>query len=107
MDKDIQELIKLLWVLAISAVGGLVGFITKVNPTLRGKHLKERLFVLMLGIITSGFVGFVTYHIIFYFTKENGISVALSGIAAFSGTDLLVVVQAKLIEVVKRKLDNL
>lgn len=102
-----EELTKILWVLVVSAFGGFVGFITKVNPTLRGKKLKERLFVLFLGIITSGFVGYITYHLIFYFTHENGISVAASGIAAFSGTDLLVVVQAKLIEVIKRKLDNL
>lgn len=101
------ELIKFIWLIIVSVMGGFVGFITKVNPTLRGKKLKERLFILFLGIINSGFVGFITYHIVFYFTKENGLSVALSGVAAFSGTDLLVVVQAKLIDLIKRKFDNI
>ena len=36
---------------------------------------------------------------------KQGLAVALAGMAAFTGTDLLIIMQNKIIELIKRKID--
>ena len=38
---------------------------------------------------------------------KQGLAVALAGMAAFTGTDLLIITQNKIIELIKRKMDNI
>lgn len=104
--KDL-DIYRLLWILGISVVGGIIGFIVKIAPTTRNKKRKECWIIAILSVLTSAFVGFVTYHIVFYFSNNINLSCAIAGIGAFSGTDILVILQAKLVELIKRKFDSI
>lgn len=105
--ENFNELIKYAWMAFVAFLGGTVGFITKISPTLKGHDLKQKLTAYGMGLITSMFVAYVVYEVSLYLTSSERLAIALAGLASFAGTDLLVICQQKLIETVKRKFDKI
>lgn len=95
------------WLFLVSFTGGVVGFITKISPTLKGRPIKAKLSALCMGMVNSMFIAYISYEILLSIIDKQGLAVALSGMAAFTGTDLLIIVQHKIIDIIKRKMDNI
>ena len=87
--------------------GGVVGFITKISPTLKGRSFRAKFAALCMGMINSMFIAYISYEILLSIIDKQGLVVALSGMAAFTGTDLLIITQNKIIELIKRQMDNI
>lgn len=104
-DRLVQEILQYLWISVIALLGSTVGFITRF-----GKYAdfssKKKILTYVLGIITSMFTAFITFEIVLYVIGNERVAVALSGLAAFAGTDLLVFLQNEFLEHVKRKLGS-
>ena len=60
-----------------------------------------------MGMINSMFIAYISYEILLSVIDNHGLAVAFSGMAAFTGTDLLIITQNKIVELVKRKIDNI
>lgn len=101
------ELWQWLWLFFVSFTGGVVGFITKISPTLKGRSFKAKFAALCMGMINSMFISYISYEILLSIIDKQGLAVALSGMAAFTGTDLLIITQNKIIELLKRKIDTI
>lgn len=104
---ELSDIAKYVWMLTVAAIGGLVGFITKLNPTLKGKALKERVLLLILGMINSMFIAYIVYEFCLYTFESSRLSIAFAGLASFVGTDLAVLLQRKFLELITRKIDGI
>lgn len=96
-----------IWLSIISLVGGFVGFVTKNSHKLQNKSLMQKIGIHITAIISSMFISYVVFQLLFCTTGKQGISVAIAGIAAYMGTDVLVIIQDKLMERLKAKIDKL
>ena len=83
------------------------GFITKISPTLKGRSFRAKFMALCMGMINSMFIAYISYEILLSLIDKQGLAVALAGMAAFTGTDLLIITQNKIIELIKRKMDTI
>lgn len=101
------EIWQWIWLFLVSFTGGVVGFITKISPTLKGRSFRTKFTALCMGMINSMFIAYISYEILLSIIDKQGLAVALSGMAAFTGTDLLLITQNKIIELLKRKIDNI
>ncbi len=101
------EIWQWIWLFLVSFTGGVVGFITKISPTLKGRSFRAKFAALCMGMINSMFIAYISYEILLSIIDKQGLAVALSGMAAFTGTDLLIITQNKIIELIKRKMDNI
>ncbi len=101
------EIWQWLWLFIVSFTGGVVGFITKISPTLKGRSFRAKFLALCMGMINSMFIAYISYEILMSLIDKQGLAVALAGMAAFTGTDLLIITQNKIIELIKRKMDNI
>ncbi len=99
-----EDVFKYLWMAVVAAVGGTIGFISKISPRLTGQALHTKIRAYLMGLVTSMFVAYITYEGSLFFIHSERLSVALAGLASFAGTDLLVILQQNFIEVIKRKL---
>lgn len=102
-----SEIWQWIWLFLVSFVGGVVGFFTKISPKLRGRPFRDKFRALCLGILNSMFIAYISYELFISILDRQGLAVALSGMAAFTGTDLLILLQDKVIEVIKRRFDSL
>lgn len=100
-----SELWQWIWLFFVSFIGGIVGFITKISPTLQDKSFKVKFISLCMGMVNSMFIAYISYEILMSFIDKQGLAVALVGMAAFTGTDLLLIIQNQIIELIKRKID--
>lgn len=101
------EIWQWIWLFLVSFTGGVVGFITKISPTLKGHSFRAKFAALCMGMINSMFIAYISYEILLSIIDKQGLAVALSGMAAFTGTDLLIITQNKIIDLLKRKMDNI
>ena len=101
------EIWQWLWLFIVSFTGGVVGFITKISPTLKGRSFRTKFMALCMGMINSMFIAYISYEILLSLIDKQGLAVALAGMAAFTGTDLLIITQNKIIELIKRKMDTI
>ena len=88
LDKDPTSytLITYLWVIIISALGGVVSFIRKIQ----GDHARPFNIAELIGeVVTSGFVGVIT----FWLCESSGVnpllSAALIGVSGHMGSRAL------------------
>ena len=102
-----DEVKKFIWLMIVSFVGGLVGFITKTTKTLQNKPLKDKLYNLVISMLSSMFIAYITYELIKTTIDREGLAVAISGFMAYVGTDILIIIQDRLIEKIKTKIDAL
>ncbi len=102
-----SEIWQWVWLFFVSFAGGVIGFITKISPTLKGRPFRAKIAALCMGMINSMFIAYISYEILLSIIDRQGLAVALSGMAAFTGTDLLIIMQNKIIELLKRKVDTI
>ena len=106
--KNLPEEIKhFFWLMVVSFVGGIVGFVTKNSKTLEDKNWKQKLWVLFVSMISSMFIAYITFELVRLGIDKQGVAVAISGFAAYMGTDILIIVQERLVEKIKSKIDNI
>ena len=102
-----EEIKQFIWLFLVSAIGGFVGFVTKNSKTLHNKTLKQKVSALLFSMLSSMFIAYLTYELMRIGTDKNGLAVAVAGFMAYVGTDMLLIVQERLIEKVKSKIDAL
>lgn len=108
IDKPLNiqaEIWQWIWLFIVSFTGGVIGFVTKISPTLKGRPFKAKISSLCMGMVNSMFIAYISYEILISIINRQGLAVALAGMAAFTGTDLLIIMQNKIIELIKRKID--
>lgn len=101
------EIKSLLWLFSVSFLGALVGFLTKTAPTLKAFPLGRKIRVFITGVLSSMFLAYISYELLKAGIDNNNLCVALAGFSAYLGTDLLVIIQERVIEKIKNKIDNL
>ncbi|MFV0481847.1 MAG: phage holin family protein [Campylobacteraceae bacterium] len=91
MSEIKEKLIFWAWVCFVACVAGVLSFIKKN----RGKEQTKKEFIagMIVGVITSMLVAYITFQIAFFYFENENISVAISGIAAWMGADALVALQ--------------
>lgn len=105
---EVGEIIgQLGWLLIISGIGGFLGFVNKGMDVLKGRPLWKQIYLFIVGVVSSMFIAYVCFEILEQFTQNHRLSVAISGFAAYIGTDLLVVLQAAVIDKIKEKIGHL
>lgn len=102
-----EEIKQLIWLAFVSFIGGFVGFTTRANKALKEKKLYQKIYILFMSIISSMFIAYITFEVILTSINNQRLAIALAGFAAYSGTDLLIVLQEHIIEKIKNKIDNL
>lgn len=68
------------WVLAIGLMGGLLNVGSRPD-----KSVGRKVVDLLLGIASSVFFGWISYEIILFIWKENGVALAGCGFFAWKG----------------------
>lgn len=102
-----EEIKQLIWLAAVSFIGGFIGFATKTHKTLKEKKLYQKIYLLFISIISSMFIAYITFELIMTSIDNQRLAIALAGFAAYSGTDLLIIVQERVIEKIKNKIDSI
>lgn len=102
-----EEIRQALWLVLVSFAGGVVGFVTKNSKTLEGKSWRQKLWILFVSMISSMFIAYITFEIIRMFVERQGVAVAIAGFAAYMGTDILIIIQERLVEKIKNKIDSI
>lgn len=97
---------KYAWLAAVAFIGAVTGYLTKARG-LYGAARKERFKLFILGVTTSMFISYITYELSLYFFHANGLSVALAGLASFTGTDFAVVLEKGFLDFIERKFRQL
>ena len=101
------EIWQWIWLFLVSFTGGVVGFITKISPTLKGRSFRSKFAALCMGMINSMFIAYITFELVRLGIDKQGVAVAISGFAAYMGTDILIIVQERLVEKIKSKIDSI
>ncbi len=105
---EFNQVLQVFWLLFIGFLGGCVGFITKVSKDLRGRTVKESVKKFLAAIFVSLFTAYTSFFIFLkVFHNEVGLSIALSGIMACLGTDVMIVLQKHVIALIERKFNNM
>lgn len=68
------------WVLAIGLIGGLLNVGSRPD-----KSVGRKVMDLVIGIASSVFFGWISYEIILFIWKENGVALAGCGFFAWKG----------------------
>lgn len=105
---DIPDNVKTyLWLLVVAFIGSVVGFITKTLKTLSGQSWLAKARVLFVSMLSSMFIAYIVFEVLSATIQKQGLAVAIAGFAAYIGTDLLIILQERLIEKIKNKIDTL
>lgn len=104
LPEDIRQLV---WLFLVSFFGGLVGFVTKNSKTLEGKSWKQKTWLLIVSMMSSMFIAYITYEVLLLGIEKQGVAVAISGFCAYMGTDILIILQERLVEKLKDKIDSI
>ncbi len=102
-----EDLKQLLWLFFVSFFGGVVGFVTKNSKTLENKRLSQKIWLLIVSMMSSMFIAYITYELMLLVIEKQGVAVAISGFAAYMGTDILIIIQERLVEKIKSKIDSI
>lgn len=101
-----DEILKYIWLGIVAFAGAVTGYFTK-SRNIKDKPAEEKIKLFILGVTTSMFISYITYELSLYFFHANGISVALAGLASFTGTDFAVAMEKGLLDLIQRKFRQL
>lgn len=97
----------LIWLFIVASIGGFIGFTTKSRNILNNKPLYKKVYILFVSIMSSIFIAYITFELLYSSLDNKRLAIAIAGFAAFSGTDLLFIIQERFIEKIKDKIDRL
>lgn len=100
-DPSNYSIITYAWVFAISCTSGLVHFI---NLPIKDMPVKQIIINLLINIITSAFVGTLTFYLCEFNEIPPLLAAPIIGICAHMGSDLLIISQTALIKIIKTKM---
>ena len=96
------------WLLFVAFIGGFIGYFRKHAENDKEKTMPQKIRSACLSILTSMFIALCIYKLCLEFTPiKSETAVALAGLAAFSGTDLLVTIEEGIIEIIKTKIQSI
>lgn len=78
-----------LWLLFVGFFGGVLSFLNKQTEAFRWKSF-------ILGVGSSMFSAYIVYELVFYVLQNANLSIAVAGIGAWGGTNLLLKLEARL-----------
>ena len=90
-DNNFSQLVTFFWVIALSAWGGIVSYLHKVEKL----GLRFSLIKLAAEIFTSGFVGVMTFLLCDAAKLSWEVSAALVGVSGHMGTRALFILENK------------
>ena len=96
MSELFNEIGLWLWLMAVSLIGGVLGFMNRND--LDGKDAGEKIRALVLGVTTSMFVAYLVYELSLFMLNKESLSVAIAGLAAYIGTNALVALESAFID---------
>ncbi|EAJ1232650.1 hypothetical protein YY92_08760 [Campylobacter fetus] len=102
MDELINKLGVYAYIVLLGAFGGLLAVFQK-HKLANCKTKKCYLFTSFFGVLTSIFIAYIGYEITNYFLTNEKISLAIAGVCAWAGTDALVALEKKLINIISDK----
>ena len=82
-DPTNYSLLTYLWVLGLSAMGGLVSFFKKVQ---QGVARPFNLFEIVGEVVTSGFAGVITFYLCEWAEMDRMLTAALVGVCGHMGS---------------------
>ena len=110
-DFDLDELLrdfKYGWLVFMAFIGGFIGYFRKHANDDKEKTLPAKLRSACLSILTSMFIAWCIYKLCLEFTTmKSETAVALAGLAAFSGTDLIVTIEEGMIDILKATINTI
>jgi len=92
-----DDLLFMFYLALISFVAGVIGLINRAEHTNK-ESLKQKIIFLCFGGVSSIFIGFVTFEISFYFLANQRLCVAITALASWMGTRLLLQVQNRALD---------
>lgn len=103
---DFDDIIKYMWLAIVAFIGAVTGFFTR-DENLKKAATGEKIKLFVLSVSTSMFISYITYEISIFLLNANGVSVALAGLASFTGTDFAVALEKGLLDFIERKFKQL
>lgn len=102
------ELLQFIWLMSVALFGAVVGFITKQHKVLLSGLPKIRLSAFIIGsVVSSLFIAYITFELLMHFAAPTRLSIAIAGMAAYVGNDLLIVLQEAIITKLRDKINKL
>ena len=101
-----NECKQLIWLSIVAIAGAVVGFLTKSQISGRPRTIAGLLRTLFTGVFVSMFVAYISFEILIALIDNYRLCVALAGICAYIGADMLVIMQELVIDVIKKRLDR-
>lgn len=90
------------YLLLLGMVGGVLGIIH--NNKLADCKTTPCIFAtVILGCVSSVFVGYISFEICAYYSNSERLSLAIASICAWIGTDVLLIIKTNLLELIKAK----
>lgn len=96
-----EELKIYLWMFFVSIIGGVLGMKERAKPC-KG----SRCACFFFGVIASMFVAYVSFEIAFFYFENVKFSVAISGIAAWVGTESLTSLQSIIMTEINKRINR-
>lgn len=94
-----KELLYYIWLSIISLIGGILGYIKRKNEDFRYRAF-------FLGVISSMFTAYVVYEIVFFIFASEKFSIALGGLGAWIGTDVLLKLESGFEDMLNKKIKD-
>ncbi len=92
----VMDLLQLLPVLLLSALGGAVAYLNKPKSEFSW-------WFLLIGIITAGFVGLVVHFLLQSTSWPAGVQASAVAISGYASRDVLFLLKARLLRTVKKE----
>lgn len=94
IDKDSLYYI---WLSILSLIGGTLGYIKRKSEGFRWRAF-------LIGVVSSMFTAYIVYEIVFFAFESEKLSVALGGLGAWIGTDVLLKLESSLNELLNKNI---
>lgn len=95
-----DDILLYLWLIILSFISGIIGIINRHEFRKKGS-LKDRLYLIICGGISSIFIGYVTFEITFFYFNSQRLSIAISAFCAWSGTKVLLELEDRLLDFIQ------
>lgn len=96
LDKDF---LYYAWLFIVSLIGGVLSYIKRQSETFRWRAF-------FLGVACSMFTAYIVYESAFFFFSNEKFSVALGGLGAWIGTDLLLKLEDSIENFINQRIKN-
>lgn len=94
-----------IWLVFVGFIGGLLRIKEKTKLA-NCDGVLGKILCFTFGIISSVFVAYLVYEVVFFYLHSDRVAVALAGVGAWMGTDGLIQIEKALLEFLKAKISR-